>query len=173
MVGRCVGRRLDTHPSGERAIRPEIAAARRANRSGAREAALSGRAPRLKGNRVEREIVEAHKKIGIHAERYPLSGSSNFRGSSHDLDVYPFGKDEAPFVFEVKARKTGSGFAMLERWIANYHGIFLRRDNAKPLVVLTWDSYVSLLAGQNIDVEVPDKGAAKGGPKESPESPTP
>jgi hypothetical protein len=47
--------------------------------------AMSGRAPRREGNRIEGEIVAAHRGIGTHAERYPLSRSSRFRGSGHDL----------------------------------------------------------------------------------------
>jgi hypothetical protein len=53
-------------------------------------------------------------------ERYPLSGASRFRGSGHDIDLYPFGRDAAPFVAEVKARKYGSGFAQLEKWLGEY-----------------------------------------------------
>jgi hypothetical protein len=68
---------------------------------------------RDKGVRAEREIVDRHKAINVHAERYPLSGGSRFRGSGHDVDLYPFGRDAAPFVAEVKARKNGSGFALL------------------------------------------------------------
>ena len=64
---------------------------------------------RDKGIRAEREIVDRHKAINIHAERYPLSGASRFRGSGHDIDLYPFGREAAPFVAEVKARGNGSG----------------------------------------------------------------
>lgn len=99
---------------------------------------MSGKGPRTKGNRIEREIVDAHKKIGVHAERYPLSGASRFRGSGHDIDIYPFGADEAPLVAEVKARGDGSGFAMLEKWLGEYDVLFLRRDRQDPLVVLPW-----------------------------------
>ena len=60
---------------------------------------------RDKGIRAERAIVDRHKAINVHAERYPLSGASRFRGSGHDIDLYPFGRDAAPFVAEVKARK--------------------------------------------------------------------
>ena len=56
---------------------------------------MSGARHRRKGNRIERELVDAHKLVGIYAERYPLSGASRFRGSGHDLDVYLFGRDEA------------------------------------------------------------------------------
>ena len=57
-----------------------------------------GRASRDKGNRAERELVDLHKALGCHAERYPLSGSSRFRGSGHDVDLYLFGRDDAPLV---------------------------------------------------------------------------
>src|SRR6516162_3312494 len=32
-----------------------------------------------KGSRIEREIVDRHKAIGVHAERFPLSGASRER----------------------------------------------------------------------------------------------
>ena len=38
-----------------------------------------GRRSRDKGNRAEREIIVRHPELGIHAERYPLSGTSRFR----------------------------------------------------------------------------------------------
>ena len=60
------------------------------------------RSQRDKGLRAEREIVDRHKAINVHAERYPLSGGSRFRGSGHDVDLYPFGRDAAPLVAEVK-----------------------------------------------------------------------
>ena len=93
---------------------------------------------RRKGNRVELEIVNLHKDIGVHAERYPLSGATHFRGKGHDLDVYAFGKEEAPAVAEVKARKDGHSFATLERWLGDYDILFLKRDRQEPLVVVPW-----------------------------------
>ena len=56
---------------------------------------MSGARHRRKGDRIEREIVDRHKALGVHAERYPLSGASQFRGSGHDVDVYLFGRAEA------------------------------------------------------------------------------
>jgi Holliday junction resolvase len=100
---------------------------------------------RRKGDRCEREIVALHKDIGVHCERYPLSGASRFRGSGHDLDIYARGKDEAPFVAEVKARKNGNGFTTLETWLADYDCLFLRRNHADPLVVFPWRVWRSLL----------------------------
>jgi hypothetical protein len=106
---------------------------------------MSGARHRRKGDRVERELVHQHTDIGIEAERYPLSGASRFRGSGHDLDIYAFGPDEAPLVAEVKARKDGSGFATLERWLGDYDVLFLRRDHAEPLAVLPWRAWARLV----------------------------
>ena len=106
---------------------------------------MSGAKHRQKGDRVERELVERHKAIGVHAERYPLSGASRFRGSSHDIDIYPFGREEAPIVAESKARKSGEGFTQLENWLDTYDVLFLRRNNADPLIVLPWRMWAALL----------------------------
>jgi Holliday junction resolvase len=105
------------------------------------------RKEREKGARIEREIVDAHKDIGVHAERYPLSGASNFRGSGHDIDLYIFGKNEEPVVAEVKARGNGEGFTLLEKWLADYDVLFLRRDRQEPLVVLPWRLWAHLVGG--------------------------
>jgi hypothetical protein len=100
---------------------------------------------RRKGDRLERELVDRHKAVGVHAERYPLSGASRFRGAGHDVDIYVF-KDEPPLVAEVKARKSGAGFATLENWLGEYDALFLRRNNADPLVVMPWRMWLRLLA---------------------------
>ena len=107
---------------------------------------MSGAKHRQKGDRIEREIVALHEAIGIHAERYPLSGASHFRGAGHDVDVYPFGVDDAAFTAEIKGRKTADGFRMLERWLGDYDLLFLRRDRSEPLVVLPWRTYSALIS---------------------------
>ena len=106
---------------------------------------MSGARHRQKGDRCERELVERHQALGVHAERYPLSGASRFRGSGHDLDIYALGQDEAPLVAEVKARKSGDGFVQLEKWLGAYDLLFLRRNNADPLVLLPWRVWAALL----------------------------
>jgi hypothetical protein len=113
--------------------------------SESRQARRGGRGSRQKGNRIERELVDLHRALGIHAERYPLSGASRFRGSGHDIDIYAFGKDEAPLVAEVKARKNGGGFVQLEKWLGEFDALFLRRNNATPLVVVPWLIWVHLI----------------------------
>ena len=106
---------------------------------------MSGARHRQKGDRCEREIVERHQALGVHAERYPLSGASRFRGSGHDLDIYALGRDQAPLVAESKARKNGDGFVQLEKWLGSYDLLFLRRNNADPLVLLPWRAWAALL----------------------------
>jgi hypothetical protein len=102
---------------------------------------------RRKGSRIEREIVDAHKRIGLKCERYPLSGATHFRGSGHDLDIYIHGPDAAPAVCEVKSRGNGKGFTMLERWLGSYDALFLRRDRQEPMVVLPWRVWSLLVGG--------------------------
>jgi Holliday junction resolvase len=106
---------------------------------------MSGARHRRKGDRIEREIVDRHKALGTHAERYPLSGASKFRGSGHDIDIYLFGREDAPVVAEVKSRKNGAGFATLEAWLNEYDALFLRRNNADPLVILPWRIWARIL----------------------------
>src|SRR5215831_12100491 len=106
---------------------------------------MGGARHRRKGDRIERELVERHRALGVHAERYPLSGASRFRNSGHDLDVYAFGREEAPLVAESKSRKDGQGFAQLERWLNSYDLLFLKRNNADPMVVLPWRVWELLL----------------------------
>jgi Holliday junction resolvase len=108
---------------------------------------MSGAKHRAKGDRIEREIVSRHTEIGVHAERYPLSGANRFRGSGHDLDIYAR-RDAAPLVAEVKARKSGKGFAQLERWLGDYDALFLRRNNADPMVLLPWRVWAALITDQ-------------------------
>jgi Holliday junction resolvase len=107
---------------------------------------MSGARHRRKGDAIEREIVHRHVEIGIHAERYPLSGASRFRGSGHDIDIYVDGRDAAPFVAEVKGRKSGGGFVQLERWLSDYDALFLRRNRSDPLVLLPWRVWSKLIS---------------------------
>lgn len=104
-----------------------------------------GRASRRKGDRTERELIALHRELGVHAERYPLSGASRFRGSGHDVDIYAHGREAAPLIAECKARKDGAGFAQLERWLGEYDALFLRRNNTEPLVVLPWRVWAAIV----------------------------
>ncbi len=101
---------------------------------------------RRKGARLERELVELHRGLGVHAERVPLSGAMKYQGGGHDIDVYALGRDTPPLVTEVKGRANGAGFKTLERWLGENDALFLRRDHAEPLVLLPWPVWLPLLA---------------------------
>jgi Holliday junction resolvase len=60
---------------------------------------------RQKGDRIERNIVKAHKEWGFKTEKVPLSGSLGYRGNIGDVDIYLFGHDKEHVVSEVKGRK--------------------------------------------------------------------
>ena len=106
---------------------------------------MSGARHRRKGSRVERELVQLHKDNGVWAERVPLSGAARYRGGNHDLDIYCFGSDWPPLTGECKARKNGGGFAVLEKWLGTNDALFLKRNNATPLILLPWRTWAVLL----------------------------
>jgi len=98
-----------------------------------------GARSKRKGARVERELVDLHRGLGVAAQRIPLSGAAGgmFGG---DIEIEGIGRAE------VKARGNGGGFVQLERWLADHAALFLRRDHADPLVVLPWSTWARLLA---------------------------
>ena len=48
-------------------------------------------------------------------------------------------------VSEVKSRKDGAGFALIERWLGENDVLFLRRARAAPVVVVPWATWVRLM----------------------------
>ena len=89
-----------------------------------------GRAPRQKGNRVERALVHALQEAGFAAERVPLSGSAGGRYLG-DISVPLLGLDRT---VEVKAR--AHGFQQLYDWLEARDILVVRADRREPLVVL-------------------------------------
>jgi Holliday junction resolvase len=102
---------------------------------------MNKRGSRIKGSRIEREIVQKHKDIGIFAERVPLSGAA---GGSYSGDVVI----DRDLRAEVKARSGGAGFQTLERWMGDNDLLFLRRDRAEPMVAMPWATYEKLISAQ-------------------------
>jgi len=92
---------------------------------------------RAKGRRVEHLVVALHTDIGVEAERMPLSGSL---GGKYRDDVLIAGTVRA----EVKARKNGEGFKVLETWMKDCPLLFLKRDRVAPMVVMTAELYQEL-----------------------------
>ena len=109
-----------------------------------------GKSSRDKGLRRERAIVELHVKCGVHAERVPLSGASHYQGNGGDIDIYVRGRRTPPYTAEVKARRNGSGFKTLARWLGGHDVLFLWQDRQSPIVVVpvhVWLEVLSLMSG--------------------------
>lgn len=104
-----------------------------------------GAMERAKGARIEREIVDLHRKMGVHAERTILSGATRYQGKNHDIDVYTFGTDEDALVAEIKGRRDGAGFTLLDKWLGDKNLLFLRKDRARPGVYMPWETYARLV----------------------------
>jgi hypothetical protein len=99
---------------------------------------VNARNRKIKGSRVEREIVNALKDAGIDAFRVPLSGAGAIYG---DVKFGPGHK----YTGEVKARKNGAGFATLERWMGDCDALILKKNHATPMVCLSWEFFVQLM----------------------------
>ena len=115
---------------------------------------------RLKGNRVEREIVKLHEKIGVHAERVPLSGAMRFQGNGEDVDIR---FQKASFVphcasyevalrCQVKAQDSPRGTKGIIDALGEADALFIRYDRQEgekharpPLVVLPWATWERLI----------------------------
>ena len=100
-----------------------------------------------KGSRVEREIAKRLTAAGIPARRVVMSGAAARYDErlSGDVDVGVLSNGNALFTAEVKARKDGAGFAVLERWLGNNDMLILRRDRADPWVALPWATFIDLM----------------------------
>tara|TARA_R100000808_G_scaffold7223_2_gene21344 strand:- start:4406 stop:4705 length:300 start_codon:yes stop_codon:yes gene_type:complete len=78
---------------------------------------------------------------GIPAERVPLSGAA---GGSYtgDIVIEPMGD---AIRVEVKARKDGAGFKVLEEWKGNNDLLILKRNYHDPMVVLDWKLFLDIM----------------------------
>jgi Holliday junction resolvase len=117
-------------------------------------------ARRRKGARVEREIAQRHRDIGIHAERVPLSGAAHYQGNGADVDVHAF-PNETPLECEVKSRRNGGGFVTLEKWLNKNDALFLRRNYADPIVVLPWKTWAACLKNSRTSEKYPGHNGHK------------
>ena len=89
-----------------------------------------GRAPRRKGQRLERVLVRLLQARGFAAERMPLSGAAGGRFSG-DVVIPLMGRD---LCVEVKAR--ADGFRELYCWLNGRDVLIVKADRQEPLVVL-------------------------------------
>lgn len=103
-----------------------------------------------KGTRCEHKVVNWFNKIFgcLVAKRVPLSGAAaGFKGDVR-VDMARFGYPHE-LVCEVKSRKGGSGFKVIERWLGNNDLLLIWRDyEATPIVVMhgtTFQEFVELI----------------------------
>ena len=97
----------------------------------------AGRAPKRKGDRVEREILALLRDAGLEARRVPLSGSAPDYPGDLEVDLPGLGR----VLVEVKARRR---FA-LEGWLEGRGLLVLKPDGKPPLVVLTLEGFLQVL----------------------------
>ena len=104
---------------------------------------------RNKGTRIEREIAKDLTKLGVPTRRVIGSGAhgkidERLKG---DLQIGTHGTHSAEWLLtgEVKARKSGEGFAVLERWLGDNDLLLLRRNNCEPYAFMPWNTLVPLL----------------------------
>lgn len=98
---------------------------------------MSGRAPRQKGNRVEREVVKQLQGAGLDAKRVPLSGSA--AGYPGDVCVKLKGRE---LCVEVKAR---ADFKTLYGWLQGRDALVLKADRREPLIVIRLQDLLDIL----------------------------
>jgi hypothetical protein len=101
-----------------------------------------GKRSRDKGTRRERELVQAHREIGVEARRVPLSGACDGYPGDVVVEVPAVGR----LVAESKARAAGDGFKTIDSWLGDNDLLLLVRDRAAPVVVLPWRTWSRILA---------------------------
>lgn len=110
-----------------------------------------GKLSRDKGANREREIVNLHRKIGVAAERVPLSGGTGYQGNGEDVDVFPDGLDYAPLCCQVKGLGSPRGTKGIIDALGEADALFLRFDAepgqrvTPPTVVMPWRTWERLL----------------------------
>ncbi len=101
---------------------------------------MSGKSPRQKGDRLEREVVKLLQAAGVPARRVPLSGSA--RGYPGDITATLPGLGEA--CLECKSRRD---FKTLYKWLQHRDALVLKGDRREHLVVLRLVDFLKALGG--------------------------
>lgn len=95
---------------------------------------------KIKGTRVEREIVKLFEDLGYSSRRQPMSGA--IQDFPHDVYVNDLFDGTT---IEVKARKNGQGFKQLEDWKGSADILVLKKDFNPPSVYLDWNLFKEFL----------------------------
>lgn len=111
---------------------------------------MSGRASRDKGTRVERELAKKLTEVGVPTRRVVGSGAYGCLDSrlAGDLQIGTYGPEGTEgwlLTGEVKARKGGTGFVQLDKWLGDNDILLLKQNNREPLAYMPWRTLVPLL----------------------------
>lgn len=96
-----------------------------------------------KGSREERDVVNFHRSLGIHAQRTLEAGARSDGSNTWDVDIHYRGLDNAPLVGECKVR--GSGFKQLYTWLGENDFLTVRADRKERLYVIperVWEQLI-------------------------------
>lgn len=103
-----------------------------------------GKSSKDKGGHYERRVVADHHEAKITCHKIPLSGA--MQGYKGDIRIWDHWQGE------VKARKAANGFKVVRDWLGDNDVLFLQEIGQagiqikhKPIVVLPWDHYVTLM----------------------------
>src|SRR4051812_25589607 len=109
---------------------------------------MGGKASKDKGNRMERDCVNAFRAYGLTAERVPLSGAA---GGSYcsDFTARVLGLLKR---FEAKWRK--DGFKQIYDWLGDNDGLVIRANHEPALMVITLEDYIRLVQIANRNNEL-------------------
>lgn len=102
---------------------------------------MPGKAPRQKGNRFEREIVEVLRSAGLDAYRIPLSGAQ--RGFKGDVVVRLQSRE---LRLEAKIRK--HGFKFIYDSLGDNDCLCVRVDRDEPLVIMPLSTFTQVLSAK-------------------------
>lgn len=95
---------------------------------------------RNKGKRLEYKVRDMFRELG-EAERVPVSGIG--RLLKGDV-VWKWRGEE--WKIEVKGRKHGAGFRLLEKWLGSKDILVLVENRKEPLIVIPWDKFKKLVS---------------------------
>jgi len=103
---------------------------------------MSGRAPKQKGNRIERECVNLAKGFGFESKRAWGSDGRSL-GWHEEVDmIIDIGKPIGFYKFQVKGRKAIADYL---KPCEHVYGQILKEDRKEPLVVLRYKDFLTLL----------------------------
>lgn len=102
---------------------------------------MAGKAPREKGNRLERLIVAILTAAGLDAKRVPLSGS--MRGFKGDVVCTILGQ---PLKIEAKSRR--KGFEFIYNALGQNDCLVIKTDRSDPLIIMPLRRLANLTGAQ-------------------------